>query len=385
MEGIYIGLMSGTSLDAIDAVAIQIDQSKVILLNSLSSPIPSSIRQSILALCRSGPDEIHQSMTLDRIMGESFATTVLQLLDQANLEPRHITAIGSHGQTIRHYPFGSEAYSLQIGDPNTIAERTGILTVADFRRRDIAAGGQGAPLIPLFHKTLLLDKTPQAAVLNIGGMANFSAFDSSGSLIGCDTGPGNVLLDAWIQQHRGFNYDTNGVWAQNGELDTRLLERMLRDEYFALPPPKSTGRERFNLDWIQRILRDHEAATGYSMAPQSVQTTLTELTALSIANELKRLPEIHTLFCCGGGARNDYLLSRIQTALRTFYPQSRVCSTDEVGLPADWIEAMGFAWFAYRTLSHHSCSLAAVTGATHDCVTGGIYPGKRRVTVRFEE
>ncbi len=383
MDGIYVGLMSGTSLDAIDTVAIRIEGQSVSLLAADNVEISTELKQTILSLCAPGPNEIHRAMSADRALGQQFADATLSLLAGADIAPEDVIAIGSHGQTIRHQPTGDEAYSLQIGDPNTIAEMTGILTVADFRRRDIAAGGQGAPLIPLFHKALLLDKHPNAIALNLGGMANITAMEASGRITGYDTGPGNVLIDFWAAQHLGQHFDANGDWAKQGFIVPALLETLLQDPYFSRPHPKSTGREHFNRAWLEQ----HLAAWNSSapLKPQDVQATLTELTARSVVNELRHFPETKQVFCCGGGAHNGFLLSRLQQAASLSHPGCEILPSDAAGLPADWVEAMGFAWFAYRTLRGEPTSLAQVTGAGHDSVSGGIFPGKRGVRFIYQK
>lgn len=365
---LYIGLMSGTSVDSIDAALVAIDDNRFDLVATYNHPVSPGVREQILALCRPGVNEIERLGELDRQIGLAFAEAALNLLTEAGVPPGQIRAIGSHGQTVRHRPPSAErdrrrSFTLQIGDPHTIALRTGITTVADFRRRDIAAGGQGAPLVPLFHQQVFAGDTGRA-VINIGGMANVTGlFD--GKIIGFDTGPGNALLDEWVSRHRGSPYDRDGAWAATGQVDDTLLGVMLADPYFAAAPPKSTGREQFNLDWLVDKLASTEPP------PADVQATLTELTARTIVDAIEQLPEpVNELYVCGGGAFNWQLMQRL-AALAAPRP---VVSTASLGVDPQWVEAMAFAWLASLTISHRAIDTGAVTGATRAVVLGAIHP-----------
>jgi anhydro-N-acetylmuramic acid kinase len=338
------------------------------LIKAINHPIPADLRRELLALCQPGDNEIQRLGAADVALGEVFAAAVAQLLAAARLEAHAIRAIGSHGQTVRHCP--EQRFTLQIGDPNIIAQRSGITTVADFRRRDLAVGGQGAPLVPAFHHAVLRDPHHDRVILNIGGMANITILPAAPTrpVTGFDTGPGNVLMDHWVRQHRNQAYDPEGAWAAAGQVNDALLERLLDDAYFAQAPPKSTGRERFNAAWLAAKL----AGSEDSLAPQDVQATLCELTARSAAEAIAaHAPGGEEVLVCGGGARNRQLLARLQAGLAPL----AVRTTDEAGLPGDWIEAMAFAWLARETLAGRHGNLAAVTGASQGVVLGGIYPG----------
>lgn len=367
----YIGLMSGTSLDAIDAVLVSFDDNQPVLHRAINFPLDETLRKDILALCTPGDNEIERMGQLDIVLGKTFAKAVQQLLKESNVDVSQVRAIGSHGQTIRHRP-GSDkekGFTLQIADPNTIAELTGITTVADFRRRDMAAGGQGAPLVPAFHAAVFgtSENTPRV-ILNIGGMANVTLLSTDSPASGFDTGPGNVLMDGWIQQHQQKPFDHNGQWAASGSTNTPLLDALLKDDFFQLAPPKSTGREHFNPAWLQQ----HLDAFAHTLAPADVQTTLSELTAVSICDAVKKYAgENVGLVVCGGGARNSDLMQRIAKNL----PAATVKTTDDFGLPAEWVEAVAFAWLARETLENRAGNLPAVTGAQRPVILGGIYPG----------
>jgi len=365
MAEYYVGLMSGTSLDGIDAALVDLCGRRPRLLHALTHPFPEDLRQRLAALCLPGEDEIERLGRADRDLGEEFAVALQRLLDASGVAAAEIRAIGSHGQTIRHRP--AAGFSLQIGDPNRIAQRTGITTVADFRRRDMAAGGQGAPLVPAFHAAVFRDATGNRVVLNLGGMANVTLLpaDPARPVLGFDTGPGNVLMDLWAQRHLGHPFDADGNWAASGSVDEALLSRFLDDPYFHLPPPKSTGREHFNLDWLAASL------AGSEHSPADVQATLCELTAVSVAGAVRdTLADTDELLVCGGGAHNTYLLARLRARLAPV----TVVTSDERGLPADWVEAVAFAWLARETLAGRPGNLPAVTGAGEAVVLGGVYP-----------
>ncbi len=362
----YIGLMSGTSIDGIDAALIDFSiEHKPKLVCALSHPIPTTIRAEIAQLCQPGHDEINRLGVLDRRIGELFAEAALSLISQAKIHDRQIKAIGSHGQTIRHHPSHSDPFTIQIGDPNTIALRSGITTVADFRRMDIAAGGQGAPLVPAFHDAVLRHPMENRVAVNIGGMANISVLAQDAPLIGFDTGPGNILMDEWIQNKLQQPYDKDGQWASSGQYNVELLDLLLSHTYFQLPPPKSTGREMFHIKWLEAIL-----ATLPPLREEDVQRTLLELTAQSIGLAINELPiSITSILLCGGGAHNRALRHRISELL----PNCRIHSTTEIGINADWLEAIAFGWLAKQRLENKPGNIPAVTGAARPCILGAIY------------
>lgn len=368
MSELYIGLMSGTSVDSIDAVLVEFEGASPLrtrVLEAIGHPIAASMREAILALCAPGPSELDRAGQLDRQLGEAFADAVTTLLDKVSIEPGEIKAIGSHGQTVRHRPPGSVAvpFSMQLGDPNTIATLTGITTVADFRRRDMVLGGQGAPLMPAFHQAAFATSSDRA-VVNIGGMANITELGADGSVRGYDTGPGNALLDYWVELHQDQPFDRDGAWAASGRVHPALLERLMADPYFAAKAPKSTGRETFNPSWLER------AIAGLHLSPADVQATLSEVTATSIADAVNAFTNGGELLICGGGARNLDLMQRLQRRLPTW----SIADTGKYGIDADWLEAVGFAWLAHQTLHGLPGNCPGVTGASRNTVLGGIYP-----------
>ena len=366
---LYIGLMSGTSLDSIDAVLVSIDQQQFKLIESLEYPLPTSLRQELSDLCQPGEKEIDRMGAADRTLGTVFSLAVKALLKKSGLNKSDIVAIGSHGQTIRHRPNDENSFTLQIADPNTIAFETGITTVADFRRRDIAAGGQGAPLAPAFHKAAFSSRQHNRAIINIGGMANISYLGSDGSSLGFDTGPGNILMDSWIQQCRQQAYDCDGEWAASGVIDEALLSRLLSHDYFKRQAPKSTGREDFNHLWLEHILADTLNRTALS--DENIQATLLELTAETISNEITTLKQtVNEVYICGGGAYNKQLLRRLEALLQP----RRVATTEQLDIPAQWVEGVAFAWLAKQTLERKPGNLIGATGACKEVVLGAIYP-----------
>ncbi|HEB55729.1 MAG TPA: anhydro-N-acetylmuramic acid kinase [Gammaproteobacteria bacterium] len=369
----YIGLMSGTSLDAVDAALVYFHKQDCQLRQHIAFPIADDIRRQALSLLNPGDNELARLCRLDVQLGRLFAKAVETLLAQANLDSSAIRAIGSHGQTLRHYPDDEFPTSLQIGDPNIIAEQTGITTVADFRRRDMAAGGQGAPLVPAFHQAMLHDSRYNRVVVNIGGIANITvlAKDLNQAVIGFDTGPGNALLDSWTQQRRQQRYDKEGQWAASGTCHQALLDDLLNDPYFEQIPPKSTGRETFNLQWLKKSLQNFPALT-----PADIQATLVELTAISIARAiLKHSSNTEQIFICGGGIHNTFLMQRLAAHL----PKQTIQSTSSAGIDPDWVEAMAFAWLARQTLNGKTGNLASVTGACQPLILGGIYPASMQI------
>ncbi len=364
----YIGLMSGTSVDAIDAALVSISNGgKPVLIASHAHPIPPELRGEIQALMRAGANEIERHGELDMALGELFAVAANEVLRLSGLGKKDIRAIGSHGQTLRHRPRASHPFTLQIGNPSMIAERTGIATVADFRARDIAAGGEGAPLVPAFHRMMFHSERCNRVILNIGGIANVTYLpaDPVQPVSGFDTGPGNTLLDRWMGRHNAHDCDDAGQWAASGKSSKVLLEKMLTDGYFALAPPKSTGREHFNLDWLDAHL---EKIPPVSAA--DVQATLLQLTASTIAEAIRRsLPKTAEIYVCGGGAHNRELMA----ALTKNFTGLPVATTAALGLHPDWVEAVAFAWLAHQTLEGRPGNIPSVTGARREVILGGIY------------
>lgn len=362
MKNYFIGLLSGTSVDSVDCALVDFSDSKPMLIATHKQDYPPKLQQALHDISEHVPSVITTGQ-LDRQVGEVFGEAVNQLLARQQLQASDITAIGSHGQNIHHAPHGETPFTWQIGDPNTIASYTNITTVADFRRKDIALGGQGAPLTPRFHQLLFQHKSKGRAIVNIGGIVNITWLPQDGAdVIGFDSGPGNTLLDCWIRKHTTKIYDHDGMWAASGSVNHALLTKLLADPYFKQPYPKSTGREYFNLGWLENHLSDEPDA--------DIQATLVELTAVTIADAINQLPQaVSEVFVCGGGAHNAYLMTRIAHCLEHL----SVHSTNELGIDPDWIEAMAFAWFAKQTLERQPCSLPAVTGASRASVLGGIY------------
>lgn len=360
---LYLGVMSGTSLDGLDIALIEHNQSPR-LLATLYSPMPDSLRSELLALCASGPDELARAAIAEQKWVVLAAEAIAQLLQDQELHPQQIRAIGSHGQTVRHEP--ARGFTIQIGNPALLAELSGICVVADFRRRDVAAGGQGAPLVPAFHEQLFADKQRHTAVLNIGGFSNLSLLSPGQQVLGFDSGPGNVLLDAWIQHCLGHAYDRDGAWGASGTANLELLTRLLDDPFFATQGPKSTGRELFNLSWLLAHVQALPA-----LPAEDVQATLVELTARSITSALRNAQATtDTLLVCGGGAYNACLMRRLAEIL----PGTQVASTATHGIAPDWVEAMAFAWLAHCTLEHIPGNRPSVTGARGLRVLGAVYP-----------
>jgi len=362
----YLGVMSGTSLDGFDIALIEHEQrQRPRLLASHYLPMPAQLRSELLELCSSGPDELARAALAEQQWAQLVAQGIHSLLEQQRLQPADIRAIGCHGQTVRHEP--ARGFSIQIGNSALLAELTAISVVSDFRRRDVAAGGQGAPLVPAFHEALFEhNATNSRAVLNIGGFSNLSLLDPGQVVRGFDCGPGNVLMDAWIQRQRGDNFDRNGDWAASGQAQAPLVKSLLNDPFFAGQGPKSTGRERFNLAWL-----DQQLEPLPYFAPADIQASLLELTALTITDALKTA-QAHTdeLLVCGGGAHNGALMHRLADLL----PGCRVSSTEVYGVPPDWVEAMAFAWLAHCCLEGIAANRPSVTGARGLRVLGAIYP-----------
>ncbi len=362
--------MSGTSLDGVDAVLADCSHDRPVVLGHTSLPMPALLKSDLLALNTPGENELHRAALAGNALARLYAQAVHTLLYQLQQPAKAVRAIGVHGQTVRHRPreFDGLGYTLQLNQPALLAELTGMDVVADFRSRDIAAGGQGAPLVPPFHQAFFGHLTQHGAVLNLGGMANLSILDATkpDHLIGFDCGPGNVLLDTWCQQHTGKDFDADGHWAASGSVHSILLQRMQQEPFFALPAPKSTGRDLFHRAWLGHHLQGLSDVT-----PAQVQCTLTELTAWACARSvLDHAPLTQRLIVCGGGAYNGYLLQRITHHL----PGCAVETSDQHGLPALQVEATAFAWLAYRTMQRQTASVASVTGAHGARILGCIYP-----------
>jgi anhydro-N-acetylmuramic acid kinase len=354
--------MSGTSLDGVDAVLVEFSENLPRTLATFWLPYPADIRRQALQLQAAGPDEIHRAAQLANALARCYAGAVREVLSSAGVDAAQVSAIGCHGQTIRHQP--GTGYTVQLNNPALLAELTGIAVVADFRSRDIAAGGQGAPLVPAFHAAAFGDPGRHRVILNIGGIANLTDLAPGRPVRGFDCGPGNLLMDAWIERHQGRHYDDGGQWAGRGRVLPDLLQCLLDDPFFASTPPKSCGRDEFNSAWLDRRLSGGEQA-------EDVQTTLLELTAVSASAAIERwCGKPQEVFVCGGGARNAVLMSRLQAILT----DCRIAGTDSLGQPADWVEAVAFAWLAWRTLRGEAGNLAEVTGARGPRVLGAIYP-----------
>lgn len=368
MSEYYIGLMSGTSVDGIDAALVDFSQPQPTILATHYAPYESGLRQNILSLCKQGENEIQRLGEQDVQLGMAFAQAVNQLIKKQGLTAKDIAAIGSHGQTIRHMPNHSSRFTLQIGDPNIIAAETGITTIADFRRKDVALGGQGAPLVPAFHQFAFSSSLIDRAIVNIGGIANITLLPhlQPDIVSGYDTGPGNVLLDAWIHLHQQQTHDRHGSWGAQGKIDNALLDCLLADNYFHLAPPKSTGREYFHLEWLQNKL----AEINKKIIPVDVQATLVELTARSILNAIHLSFTTGEILVCGGGVQNTFLMSRLTELAK---PAFIVSSTQKYGLDPDWIEAIAFAWLARQTLNRQPGNVPRVTGAKSAALLGGVY------------
>jgi anhydro-N-acetylmuramic acid kinase len=366
-----IGLLSGTSMDGIDAGLFRIGTRRLETIATLFTPYPDDLRRELERVSRD-PAQCTADVlgTLDRWVGECFRDAALALLEASGTGRDAVRAIGSHGQTLRHRPRAPRPFTLQIGDPNVIAAGTGIATVADFRRLDVALGGEGAPLAPAFHAWAMTDAAEARVVLNLGGIANVTVLPPGGGEVrGFDTGPANGLLDSWIRRHRGEPFDAGGHWAASGAVDAGFLGELLADPWFDAPPPKSTGFEHFNLGWVEAAL----ARLSRSVPAADVQATLAELSAASIAAAIRRhAPGTQRVLACGGGVHNEDLLRRLRDAL----PGIPVGTTAEAGIDPDWVEAATFAWLALRRLEGLPGNLPSVTGAARPAVLGAVYaPG----------
>ncbi len=366
-EELYIGLMSGTSLDGIDAALVRFEQHQPCVIDTLCLPLQAELRDEIRLLINPADNELQRMLALDVQLGHAFANAVTTLLQQSGTRVEQIRAIGSHGQTLRHLPTAPHATTLQIGDANIIAEQTGITTVADFRRRDMACGGQGAPLVPAFHEQIFRHHTFNRVILNIGGIANLTLLpaDSQQAVIGFDTGPGNTLMNHWIQQQQNRPFDQHGDWAASGTVHDDFVAALLDDPFFQQPAPKSTGTEYFNPAWLSKRLKRFPF-----VAAEDVQASLAMLTATTIANAINTLPlKVDEVIVCGGGVHNTFLLQLMAQLL----PAITWNSSEVHGMDPDYIEATAFAWLARQTLQRQSGNLPEVTGAKRPVILGGVY------------
>lgn len=364
---LYIGLMSGTSLDGIDAALVEIDQQGLPhLLASHYQPYDKTLQTSLFKLSQAVEVKLEHLATLDQKLGQLYATCCLDMLDKYGYKTNDIHAIGCHGQTIRHKP-RPDAFSMQIGDANIVAELTGITTIADFRRRDIAAGGEGAPLAPAFHQHIFLDYHNPRQILNLGGIANITVLSQDPeNTFGFDLGPANALSNEWVEKHWQLNFDEGGLLARSGSIQDDLLEKWLAIDYFDRSPPKSTGRELFNLSQFEQLTPEMN-----SLKKEDVLASLIELTAISVSRGVEKWGYTDgELFLCGGGAHNIYLIERIQHHLLNI----RIGRTDDLGIPVDMVEACAFAWLAYRTMNGLAGNLSNTTGAKGPRVLGAIFP-----------
>jgi len=373
---LFIGLMSGTSTDGVDGVLADLSGSHgpvPRILASASHSFDPPLRSELLALNTAGDNELHRSALAANALAGAYAEVVVDLLYKSGISASQVRAVGAHGQTIRHRPqqFDATGYTLQINQPALLAELCGIDVVADFRSRDVAAGGQGAPLVPPFHRAVFGHSTENRAVMNIGGISNVTLLPAkhdakSLALIGFDCGPGNALMDAWCQLHTGATYDDRGRWAAGGRVNPQLLAALQDEPFFTKAPPKSTGRDLFNMPWLHGRLQGFD-----KVAAQDVQATLTELTAWACAQTLQWAhPKPELLVVCGGGALNDYLMDRLQS----YGGSTRVCRSSEYGIAPMQVEALAFAWLAQQTVLRKTASLSSVTGARGARILGAVYP-----------
>ncbi len=368
MSELYIGLMSGTSLDGVDGVLADFSRQRCQVLQHVAWPLAPDLRAELLQLNTPGADELHRAALAANALARTYAQVTDALLARSQVPAAAVAAIGAHGQTVRHRPgaFDGTGYTLQLNNPALLAECTGIPVVADFRSRDVAAGGQGAPLVPAFHQYLFARPGETVAVLNIGGMANLSVLGAEGQVLGFDCGPGNALLDGWCQRHTGQPFDADGAWGASGSVVPDLLAALLAEPYLQQAPPKSTGRDLFHADWLDRHLTAHPGT-----APRDVQATLVELTANACAQSVGSYGKnSKRLMVCGGGVFNTHLMQRLQALL----PEVAVSASDAWGLPAQQVEAAAFAWLARQALLGATGSLESVTGARGARVLGAIYP-----------
>lgn len=371
MTSIYIGVMTGTSMDGIDIVAASFEPLK--LHATLTIPFDTDLKDELMSLTLPGDNEIDRMGKADVTLARKIAKGINQLIKKNNLDRKTIKAIGSHGQTIRHRP--QDGFTLQLGDPNLITEITKIPVVSDFRRRDLAAGGQGAPLVPAFHQAIFQHETRDRVILNLGGIANISILPANQSQIsGFDTGPGNILMDGWCRRYTGQPYDENGNWAANGTPIRALLDRLYSHDFFGKKPPKSTGREEFNLDWLDEQIIDWRNDAEYEEIddlPENIQATLAKLTVRAIQKAIYRSGiQDGEVYVCGGGAYNSFILEQLRWRLRKH--EWTVQTTDVIGISPTWVESTAFAWLAMRFVTQQTGNLPAVTGADATRILGTI-------------
>ena len=371
----FVGVMTGTSVDGLDIAAIEIDlDEKIKFIASETTAYPPDLRKNLLALSQAEAASISSYGELDAALGKFIGKSVNSFLRKFGIDSKKVRAIGSHGQTIRHQPPGTtgngeQSFTLQIGDPNQIAYITRVITIADFRRMDIAAGGQGAPLVPLFHQRILKKQSPDTVLVNIGGIANITCVKET--LLGFDIGPGNCLVDAWCQTKLNKPFDDKGHWARTGKLNDQLLKRLLTEPYFYLEPPKSTGKELFNLDWLKKNASEYQLQR---MSSQDIQRTLLELTAVTVAKSVKNTPKVSNVIVCGGGRRNEFLMERISSLLNLEDKGGYVLGASEHwGIDGDSLEASAFAWLAFRRLNNLVGAVPSVTGAKKPSILGAVY------------
>ena len=366
---LYIGVMSGTSLDGIDVSITDFSDDQIQLVAAETYPFSEQLRRDLHQLIATARTHLHQLGQIDVALGHAYSEAINQLLDETQISANQIVAIGCHGQTVFHAPDCRYPFSMQIGNANVIAEKTGITTITDFRQRDMVLGGQGAPLVPAFHQALFHSHNENRVIANIGGIGNITILpkDKKNVVSGFDTGPGNVLMDEWYQQHHLDLYDANGDWARDGTVDKELLDILMMDNFFGQAIPKSTGREYFNLKWLANILTQVDKA----IPAKDIQKTLLEMTARSITDAITTYAEdTDAVYVCGGGSHNEVLMN----ALRKHLPGISVETTSKLGLAPDWVEACAFSWLAMRTLAHQAGNLPAVTGADKPSILGAIYP-----------
>ena len=362
---LFLGLISGTSVDSIDAALVDLAGGQARLVHAVNMPWPGAVRDRIFFSRILADTQLHSLNDLDIEVAECFAEVTRKCLKEADVSAESVTAIGSHGQTIRHRPDGDAPFSLQLGNAERIAELTGIDVISDFRKADILAGGEGAPLVPAFHEAVFRDPAIDRVIINIGGISNITVLpsDSSHDVLGFDTGPGNNLMDAWCQRHRDLPYDDQGRFAASGKTDVKLLARCLMDDYFDIAPPKSTGFEYFNLQWLQGHMIEE-------LLPEDVQSTLCDLTVTANIRDINRYAaDTREIYVCGGGAQNDEILRRLQEKT-----MAKVSTTEALGVHPDWVEAMTFAWLAYRHVNELPGNLPSVTGADKPVVLGSFSP-----------
>lgn len=363
----YIGVMSGSSLDGIDVALTDLSNNQCKVIATHFQAYPDNIRSALLTLHFPSENELEHSALMANQLACLYAEAINTVLENHNLHANQITAVGCHGQTIRHQPRHKDSlgYTIQLGNNALLAELTDITVVGDFRTRDIAAGGQGAPLVPAFHQAVFSSPEKNRAILNIGGIANITYISNQGEIVGFDSGPGNMLLDHWIKQSLQKTYDKNGAWAATGSVNTQLLAQLLSDPYFSLAPPKSTGRDLFNAAWLNQYIAESNDPS------EDIARTLVELTSQSICNAMNQYcPEVDEVYLCGGGAHNALLVASIKDQLGHI----ALSTTDALGVNGDWVEAAAFSWLAQQTIQNKPSNLAAATGASGPRVLGAIHP-----------